>query len=203
MANTNPDLSIAHHYLQVQALTPVESTNGSAPSIKEPISSGIFSLRYTTISIIIFMVLLSGGVISLIITRVRDLNKILMIMTIAALTSAIPLATSLVSNQTRLQSKAGPGDAPKNLVIYNVTSTDFVIKWETDKEEASVIRLRTTPQIGPTTKIISEKAGYETYTHIITVTDLIPNTIYYLEVLSGGNWYNHNSQPIQITTLAK
>jgi hypothetical protein len=196
----DPGVAFRNHYLQVQALTPENPDisnaviNGNS-SILDTLASGGLPL-----SLAIFFILLTIGIITLLITRVADINKILTVSFLALITSAIPYGTKLANEPTRLQSKAGPTEIPKNVIVKDVTPYAFLVTWETDDSNSGVIRLRTEPDTHAEQKVFPESNDGKTSQHSLHITSLSPNTMYYFEILSGADWYNQNGQPLQVKT---
>ncbi|OGV96010.1 hypothetical protein A2W24_03010 [Microgenomates group bacterium RBG_16_45_19] len=189
--------AINRHYLQVQALTPAsaQTTFGSATSTP---SIDWFSLA--TPAFIVFTALLIVGIIGLLLTHTKNINKLLVVISIAFLTSLVPVSLNLVNQQASLVTKAGAGDVPTQVLVDQVTPTGFDVSWQTDNPSVGAIRLREPGQPPEYNRIIAEDQETGIYTHIIRVTDLRAATTYAFEVLSGGNWYNDQGQPLLVTT---
>lgn len=188
-------------YLKAPLLSPLNPQVVSAQTAPTPSSSLLQNLwSPLSISIIIFLVLVALGLITLSVTKIRDVNKVLTVLFMALITSAIPFGTRLAQEQTSLQSKASPINTPKNIVVSAVTATSFTLTWETDAAAIGTIRLRQTHDPSPLQKILTETNHATNYTHALTVSDLNPNTDYYFEILSGSEWYNLNGEPIKVHT---
>ena len=86
--NQDQNTNFAQHYLNVKALTPTTQDQSASPAAS---SYGSFPLGLTSTPVVIFFSLLIVGTTGLLITRTRDLNKLLMVLAIAVITSAIPL----------------------------------------------------------------------------------------------------------------
>lgn len=199
-ADQNANTNFTKHYLNVKSLTPASQPTTTSTASATTSNQASLSLSLTSTPVIIFFSLLIIGTIGLLITRARDLNKLLMVLAISLIASAIPLTTQILSQETRLTSHAGPEYTPKNVIVYNLTATSFMISWQTDKSDTGIIRVRTTPEVSPHTRIISDSPDQSEYMHHLTVDELEPNNSYYLEILSGGQWYNLNGQPLYIKT---
>lgn len=85
---------------------------------------------------------------------------------------------------------------PSNLQISSVTSTGFVISWETTQPIAGAIKLSPLIDFSQDSTVHTDKqAG--TY-HRFVVLNLKPGTTYYLQILSD-RWYDDHGQPIKVS----
>ena len=195
MANSLSD-SINHHYLQIQALTPVSV----AETAVKPVSSSPNLISTITPAFIVFISLLGLGIIGLLLTRTRNLNKLMVVMGIAFLTSLVPVSLSLMNQQTSISSHAGAISIPKNVIVDQVTRSSFNVSWQTDNPTVGAIRLREQAKASEFNQIISESKDSNIYTHILSPKNLQPQTVYVFEVLSGGAWYNNQGVPLTVKT---
>jgi disulfide bond formation protein DsbB len=191
--------NLTSHYLQVQALTPSSGVSTSTPYAAGDTLALPLNLSLTQAAI--FFVLLFIGALGLLFAQARRGTTLFALITLAFITSALPISMYIINRQTGVSSQAVSLATPKNLVVDQVTSTAFTVKWETDSPETGVLRFRQTPENSPLNRIISEPEGSDIYTHNLNPRDLTPNTTYYFEILSHGIWYDNTGQPLTVKTL--
>lgn len=190
--------TVTNHYLQVQALTPHSGVSSTPPPVGKTEEKLTFDLSLT--QALIFFALLFIGALGLLFARAKRGSAIFALITLAFITSALPVSMFIINRQTRLSSQAVPVSTPKNVIVDQVTNRGMRILWETDTPEVGVIRLRQTPESSPLNRIISEPEGVDIYSHVLAIADLAPNTLYYFEILSGGVWYDNQGQPLTVKT---
>jgi hypothetical protein len=190
--------NLTNHYLQVQALTPQSGAPVVSTSAAENFSFLPFGLSTTELSVI--GAFFAIGIAILVITQVSNLKKALTILSLILMTSAVPISVVIMNQQTRIESNAGPDYVPKNVIITQVNSSGFSVMWDTDRPGTGVVRIRSKPETTDFNRIFSEPEGGDIYKHIIKIQDLEPNQTYYLEILSGGIWYDNQHQPLKIVT---
>ena len=88
---------------------------------------------------------------------------------------------------------------PIDITITNTRNDKFTVSWVTDAQETGQINYGTTTSLGNTANddrgsSVSSKA------HHITLKNLLPQTQYYYEIVSGGQVYNNSGQPYVVTT---
>jgi hypothetical protein len=78
---------------------------------------------------------------------------------------------------------------PERIQHTNISENQITISWVTTSVELSKINYGTTPALGisVTDNIIDD-------VHHITLTGLLPDTIYYYDIISGGITYNNNGK---------
>ena len=187
------------HYLQVQALTPSSGVSTAAPLAS--VDPSVLPLNLSLTQAFIFFILLFVGALGLFFAKARRSTTLFALITLAFITSALPISLYIINQQTRTSSQAVSLTPPKNVTVNQVNSTSFTVRWETDSPEIGVLRLRQTPENSPLNRIVSEPEGTDIYTHSLRPNNLTPNTVYYFEILSHGIWYDHAGQPLMITTL--
>lgn len=195
---------MASYYLRVQALTPVDG--GINPATVPVDTTGSFWGIFTDplpLSLIIFLLLTGVGLIALVVTKTQDVNKILTLLFLALMTSAIPFGLQLAGQKTRIESKAGTTVVPRNLIIEAVTVKGFKVSWDTDSLTAGSVALRTSKEAGLTSQVFSEPEGTKSFHHMIEVNQVKPETDYFMEILSGSQWFNMNGDPIVVKIPAK
>jgi hypothetical protein len=189
---------ISQYYLKIQALTPAsssQSTTTAASPINPPKQTD-----YLSLSMYIFFGMLLVGIFGLLLTKTKNINKMIAVLIISLVTSAIPLAMNLSQQPADISSQAGPELIPKNVIIDQVNKTGFNIYWYTDKIQVGVVKLSLSPDMKTSPQIISEPNTQAASQHQLTIDQLQPDTTYYLQVLSGSDWYDYQGQAIKITT---
>jgi hypothetical protein len=191
--------SLTHYYLQVQALTPQSGTSvkpvPAPPALKLPVN-------FTPVQLVFIAGLILIGIVILLAIKIRDFNKIMMVLLIIFVTTALPISVIIMNRQTRLESLAGPEATPKHVQVTQVSRTGFTLLWETDKATVGVIRLRKASDPVNFSRIIQEPEGGEIYRHLLVINNLVPQTAYDFEILSDGVWYDNHGQPLSLTTVS-
>lgn len=113
--------------------------------------------------------------------------------------SSLPLVINALGMPVPFITKASPSKIPENLKLDNLESTSLTISWETAEAVLSAIRFGTSPQLLEQAAFSRDPLEKSTK-HTITITKLQPDTSYFLELISGGERYNYQGQPIEIHT---
>lgn len=194
------DAPVIQHYQQIQALTPTDESRESVP----PESSTSISTFLSMSFFIFFFVVVFLGFLPLIIERFRDFKRFQAALLIAFLAGSIPLSLGLVLHRSGVLTQASASEVPRNVQIANVTSTSFMVSWETDGEQYGALRLGTEPYGEALERTILESGGLARSTeHSVVVKDLTPDTDYYFVLLSGSRWYDNAGVLPSVQTLAK
>jgi len=183
------------YYLKIQALTPAGDQNVSQAG-----QAAGSALQIPALSIVIFLTVLVIGAFTLLVTKSHQINKMLVLLAMAFIVSAVPIAMRSLAEPVSYRPLAGPQAVPKNVVINKVSSTGFNISWETDRPESGTIRLGPTSSLLTDARVFSEAEGQTSTSHLIEITGLKPFTSYYLVILSGSQWFNNQGQPIKVQT---
>ena len=191
--------SLTHYYLEVQALTPQSGTSVKPASAPAPAR---LPVSFSPVQLILVAGLILIGIVILLAIKLRDFNKIMMILLIIFVTTALPLSVVIMNRQTRLESLAGPEATPKRVQVTQVKNTGFSLLWETDKATVGVIRIRKASDPVNFSRIIQEPEGGEIYKHLLVISNLEPQTTYYFEILSDGVWYDDHGQPLSVTAAS-
>lgn len=89
-----------------------------------------------------------------------------------------------------------------NIQVTNVTENSFTVVWESLKKETGYVTYGATLDLAEAANDdrdgLTERGSY--YMHHVSVTDLIPETMYYYEIHSGDIPYDDNGDPYEITT---
>jgi hypothetical protein len=199
MAITNDTSDqINQYYLRVEALTKVSSSTNPPENPKRPTHLPFSLTSYTQLAIYIFFGMIVIGALGLLITRTKQLNKMITVLILSLITSTIPLGLNLTREKIDLQSKASQESTPTQVYVFPPQVNSISIQWRTDKPQVGVVRISQSPDVTTNPRLISEQSA--TTIHSIAIDQLRPNTTYYLEILSGAEWYNDDGQPLEVKT---
>lgn len=84
---------------------------------------------------------------------------------------------------------------PNSLVISNVRDNSFVVSWLTAASESASVQI-----VGGGTFDDERGAGYAGMTHYVTVKNLLPDTRYYFDLVSGGVRYDNQGAHYTVLT---
>jgi len=96
---------------------------------------------------------------------------------------------------------------PSNIRVTNVRGTQFTVSWITTNEETGKVRYGRNIESHESWSTANDDRGTATADdiHHVTITNLIPNTLYFYEIISGatvdnngGNYYSLNPGPALI-----
>jgi hypothetical protein len=196
---TSPSLgpSLTDYYLRIQSLTPVDTTQAAPVS---PPPDNLLPFQIPVLSVVIFLTVLVLGSFGLLLTKSREINKMFLLLAFAFITSMVPLGLNSLNQQTQLQSQASPVHTPKNVTVTAVTRSSFIISWETDSAQPTILRYHTKPDFDALTQVIQQDQQTPTTSHTVILNRLQARTNYYLQILSGSDWYQDRSGPIQVKT---
>lgn len=152
-------------------------------------------------SVFIFSAVLLVGMVILLVTRTNNLNKTLIVISIAFLTSIIPLGLRSLNRETQVTSQAASVNTPHSLIIDQVTQDGFNLSWQTDTPSVGTIRLKARDEPPALKRILTEDSNIEIKTHFIGILGLMPGTVYEFEILSGDTWYGKGASSYTVTTL--
>jgi len=81
----------------------------------------------------------------------------------------------------------------------DVSDTKFVVYWTTmDKVNGSIVYGTNTLNLNQNAEDV--RGDVVDDTHYVTVSGLIPNTVYYYDIISGGVNYNNSGLHYNVTT---
>ena len=199
MTESTPDI-ISQRYQEIQALSP---TADSAQAVPEGPTISVSSFLSLSLFIFFFVVVFLGFL-PLVIGRFRDFKRFQMAMIMAFLAGALPLTVGLVLHQSGILTKADIEEAPRHIKIVEVAPTSFRIRWETAGFQYGALRYGVKPASTALTRTVLEVGGLTRSTeHDLIVSDLVPETDYYFELLSGAHWYDSNWLCLTVQALPK
>jgi len=102
--------------------------------------------------------------------------------------------------------KAGPGQTPSDIRITNVTDNSFTVSWRTEAETLGFLHYGT-KRTNLNLSALDERdksstAGRSYKNHYVSVSGLLPETLYYFEIISGDESliFDNGGQPYTVTT---
>jgi len=190
--------TISDYYLKIQALTPVETDVAAKTT---PLTQTAFTIP--TLSVIIFLAIMIVGAFALLVTKSNQINKMLSLIVIAFVLSALHIGLKSGSSPVEYRPHASASDVPRNLTISKVTAKSFTVTWQTDSPESGAIRLSPYVDFSQLSQIFTQETDEPTQTHQLVISGLKPKTLYYFNVLSGANWYNDQGAPLKVVTSSK
>ena len=124
-------------------------------------------------------------------------SKFPTIIGIVLLITGVAAGVFLIQNQQIFRLGAAPESEPKNVRITNVTGHSFTVSWVTDKRTNGFVKYGEGNSFGQTD--LDEISG-QSNLHYLTVKGLNPETTYNFQINSGGDDYDNNGTPWQVTT---
>lgn len=192
MGHTETANPFAQHYLELQALSPVEDVN--PPSTITKTNTGIL-LTFPVILIILLFIGVFGWQLY---TRIKYLNRILMILGFGLIVGSIPLTVNMLnSRSTEMATKAKYDFTPQTIIVDAVTTTGFTVSWKTKVPTLGAVKISTLITMNQDVMVLREAKA--NLSHTFTLTGLKPGTTYFFELYSDV-WYHYQGQPISITT---
>lgn len=124
-------------------------------------------------------------------------SKIPTIIGVVLLVVGVAAGIFLIQNQQIFRLGAAPEATPKNVRITNVTGHSISVSWVTDEETGGFVKYGADGALSQTD--IDEVAGQSSI-HYVTIKGLDPETNYTFQINSGGDDYDNNGAPWQVTT---
>jgi hypothetical protein len=103
----------------------------------------------------------------------------------------------LIQNQQIFKLGAAAGEEPKSVRVTNITGHSFDVSWVTDKRAAGFIKYGEGESFNQTDL---DEITEQSTLHYITVKGLNPSTGYSFKINSGGDDFDNNGAPWQVTT---
>lgn len=181
-------LGYRQHYLQIQALTPVQTTNPTHPTLP---SSPVFSITYLPIFLFI-SVIVAGIYLSI----KQKSSSLINTLKLALLVGIIPVSLAYLSSKVYIQSKASTQHTPQNITVTFSSPSTSVVTWQTHAKSLGAVQL--TSSDGSLTT--PSDNYHRTTNHKVFLSRLKPNQTYSIYIFSEGNWFDNQGQPIQLQT---
>jgi len=128
-------------------------------------------------------------------------NKLPTLMGVALLLVGTFLGVLLINSRTIFKLGASGDFEPSNIRTSNISGTSFTISWTTSKESVGFVSWGESNSLG---KIEKETQSDQKFlNHSITLSGLLPSTVYYYKINSGGTLFDNKGIPWQTTTKAE
>ena len=127
--------------------------------------------------------------------------KIPTLIGIIVLVFGVTAGVLLISSKQLFKLGAQGTNPPKNVRISNITGDSFTATWTTQEESVSLL-LWGSDKTNLAKSEADEIAGAG-FTHSVTVRGLTSQKVYYFIINSGGEEYDNNDIPWQVTTGAQ
>ena len=117
--------------------------------------------------------------------------------------ASIWVTSFLIKNQVLFVGRATPEKSPQNVTISNVTDSSFAVAFTTSEQAVSAISVEGQDKIpyaifDDRDKVTGKKTPF--YSHLITVSNLTPQTSYKFTILSEGETYPKDGTTYSVTT---
>lgn len=116
---------------------------------------------------------------------------------------SIPLTTFILKNQIVFRGNASNSQEPQDVKMTNITDASFTITYRTELSSTGSISYGNDKKLGESELEDVDKQR-ESFSpkkiHSISVKKLIPNTKYYLTIISGSDIFLNNGRPFEVTT---
>lgn len=107
----------------------------------------------------------------------------------------VVLTTVIVRIQTSLRSNASASEEPQNVKVTNLSDSYFTITYQTDAAIIGSVNYGKSKELGNI-----QLEDLPKNVHSITIEKLLPDTKYYLVIISGQNTFLNNGVPFEIST---
>lgn len=195
--NTDPEKYLS----TIASLTRKES--GSFSGVSDVVSHTPLALLFSPYlvygSVALFLIVFLAIILVQFFHRAFDYRRTLTGFVVALLIAVMPVSLKTALEVTTLQSKAGPDEVPRQIVISPQTPASVLVTWKTEAEKTGAIRFGTAPLSPQNYEVVIADQGKSTRTHSAELKKLQKGKAYELEILSGKDWYNDQGQPIQFT----
>lgn len=127
-------------------------------------------------------------------------SKIPTIIGLLTLVLGLAAGVLLVRNQNIFRLGAAAEFAPKDVRISNITDSSLTISWITDKETSGFVKWGESAASLDKTEL--DELKDQGFTHLLTLRGLTPQTTYFFKINSGGEDFDNNAIPWQVTSGA-
>ena len=127
-------------------------------------------------------------------------SKIPTIIGLFTLVLGLAAGVLLVRNQNIFRLGAIAEFAPKDVRISNITDTSFTISWITDRETSGFVKWGESATSLDKTEL--DELKDQSFTHLLTLRGLTPQTTYFFKINSGGEDFDNNGIAWQVTSGA-
>lgn len=116
---------------------------------------------------------------------------------------SIPLTTFILKNQTVFRGNASNSQEPQDVKMTNITDASFTITYRTELSSTGSISYGNDKRLGGSEleDVDKQRGSFSPKKiHSISVRKLIPNTKYYLTIISNSDIFLNNGRPFEVTT---
>jgi len=123
-------------------------------------------------------------------------RRIPTVFALVLLVVGIGVAVFVANNTTQFTGEAAPEDEPRSIQISNITDTSFTVSYTTDSDVLGSISYGT---VGTDRTNVETAGTLASRTHVITLSNLSPNTAYAFTITSGSREYTDGGDPFVVT----
>jgi hypothetical protein len=183
------------YYSTVSTLTPKDAQAVSVEEEVPAVTTSETSLTLLTAPLLIFIGLFIMAIVVQLVQKVLTLKRLMGALAVSLIIAASPFVSSLISERSNNPYlRADNSITPKDLEI-TVTRESAEVRWKTGKPVTGAVRLISIPVDISITVIGNDGVSVTGHSVILPVN--IPGT-YFLEILSGDEWYNDHGHPLRI-----
>lgn len=116
---------------------------------------------------------------------------------------SIPLTTFILKNQIVFRGNASNSQEPQDVKMTNITDASFTITYRTELSSTGSISYGNDKKLGGSEleDVDKQRGSFSPKKiHSISVKKLMPNTKYYLTIISGSDIFLNNGRPFEVTT---
>ena len=125
-------------------------------------------------------------------------NKIPTLIGVIILVASLATGVFFIENIAIFRLGAVSQSIPQMVLISNISDTSFSVSWITAKETVGYVKYGENPSY--LNKTESENAPSATFTHLITVTGVKTNTLYFFRIYSENVGFDDNGSLWQVKT---
>ncbi len=125
-------------------------------------------------------------------------SKIPTIVGIIILIVGLALGVALLQYRQVFRLGAASGAMPKDVRVANISDSSLSISWLTENQTQGLVKWGNSESSLINTNL--DEIGTQSFTHIVTLQNLTPNTSYFFKINSGGDDFDNSGSPWQIKT---